>query len=82
MARDPNNFPAGWIEVDSSCLSAVHIIPRGPSACDLEVEFRTSGRRYRYSRVPYGLIGDLFSAPSIGTFFNREIKDHFGWRQI
>lgn len=82
MARDPNDFPAGWIEVDSSCLSAIHVVPRGPSACDLDVEFRKSGRRYRYHRLPYGEIADLLSAPSIGTHFNANIRDTYSWRPM
>ena len=42
----------------------------------LEVEFRT-GRVYRYFGVPERVYRELRTAPSIGSYFNRQIKDRF-----
>ena len=75
-------YQAGWIDVDSECHSAVRIIPRGPSACDLDVRFRESGREYRYSRVDYGTVADYFNAPSKGQFFNHSIKPYYRVRRL
>ena len=75
-------YQAGWTLVDSEAHSAVRIVPRGPSAADFDVRFRKSGKEYRYSRVPYYLVGDYFTAPSKGVFFNANIRDHFRVRQL
>ena len=84
MARgNLNAFPVDrWIEVDSECHSAVRVVPRGPSAVDFDVTFRTSGKSYRYSRVPYEVIGDYFLAPSKGVFFNANIRDYYSVRRL
>ncbi len=42
----------------------------------LEVEFR-NGRTYRYLEVPELVHRRLLKAPSMGKFFNEEIRDHY-----
>ena len=64
--------------VDSSVLRAVgydadHQI--------LEVEFG-NGRVYRYLRVPELVYRRLMKAPSIGGYYNAEIRDHYASERI
>ena len=42
----------------------------------LELEFR-NGRIYRYFGVPELVHRRLLHAPSLGEFFNAEIRDHY-----
>ena len=82
MARDryrgPWQYPEGeWLPVSSTCLSLVRWVRLGGAGPVLEVEFRESGKRYRYFGVDRELFEDLINAPSRGVFFNREIKDTF-----
>ena len=48
---------------------------------ELEVIF-TTGRRYVYSDVPGETVEAFRSAPSKGAFFNTQIRDHFGYREL
>jgi lysyl-tRNA synthetase class 2 len=50
-------------------------------ARELEVIF-TTGRRYVYSDVPPETVEAFRSAPSKGTFFNAQIREHFGYREL
>jgi hypothetical protein len=46
----------------------------------LEVEFK-NGTIYHYFNVP-ALIGEqLMSAPSVGTYFNANIRNVYGWQR-
>jgi KTSC domain-containing protein len=47
----------------------------------LEVEFR-SGRIYQYLRVPPAVHAALLRAESIGSYFNRRIRDQYPDREI
>lgn len=47
----------------------------------LEVTFR-SGRVYRYFEVPVTMHQELLAAPSAGSYFNREIRDHYRSEEI
>ena len=72
----------GWIDVQSSCLSRIRVQGgRYASNVTLTVEFH-SGRRYRAHGVPYSLVADLLTAPSIGVFYNRNLKYNHRWVQV
>ena len=47
----------------------------------LDVQF-VSGRRYSYHDVPEKLAIDMQKATSKGSFFNRQIRDHFRFTRI
>jgi KTSC domain len=49
--------------------------------CELQVTFMT-GRRYAYDDVPPEAYEALRSAFSKGTFFNREIRERYPYREI
>jgi hypothetical protein len=52
-----------------------------PAKRELDVTFVT-GRRYIYEAVPPGLFDAFKAAFSKGTFFNREIRDRYAFREI
>ena len=52
-----------------------------PVARELDVTFVT-GRRYVYEDVPPDVAEAFRTAPSKGTFFNREIRDSYGFREV
>jgi len=43
----------------------------------LEVEFLKTGKVYEYYNVPQFMFDRMMEAPSIGVFFNLEIKKDF-----
>jgi hypothetical protein len=47
----------------------------------LTVTFVT-GRRYIYDDVPRDVADAFKAAFSRGTFFNRHIRDHYGYREV
>jgi hypothetical protein len=52
-----------------------------PTTHMLEVEFRT-GRVYHYFGVPKAEYEALLNAPSLGRYFNREIRNRYRTREI
>jgi hypothetical protein len=46
----------------------------------LDIVF-TSGRRYRYLKVPPDIYEDFRAAPSKGEFFNAHIRDRFDFER-
>jgi hypothetical protein len=48
---------------------------------ELQVTFVT-GRRYIYADVPPDAADAFRVAPSKGTFFNREIRDRYAYREV
>jgi KTSC domain len=52
-----------------------------PAKRELWVTF-VSGRRYVYTDVPPDVFDAFKVAPSRGTFFNHEIRDRYGFREI
>jgi len=62
--------PTPW---DSTTLAAAAYDDRRHQ---LQLDFR-DGSRYLYAGVPPDLYGDLLSATSKGSFFNRHIRGHF-----
>jgi uncharacterized protein YndB with AHSA1/START domain len=53
----------------------------GHSAATLEVEF-TTGRVYRYFDVPVRVFEALMSAESHGEYFNRHVRNDFGYAEV
>ena len=47
----------------------------------LEVEF-LSGRIYRYFGVPPEVVAALMTAPSLGAYYNREIRDRYRREEV
>ncbi|QWT22037.1 KTSC domain-containing protein [Bacillus sp. NP157] len=64
--------------VDSSVLASVGY---DPDCHILEIEFR-SGSVYAYDDVTPGLHLRLMTAPSIGSFFDAEIRDIKPFRRV
>ena len=62
----------------SSVISRVEYDPRSRT---LEVEFRT-GRVYDYFGVPKAEYQALLNAPSLGGYFNREIRNRYPAEKI
>ncbi|MFD5214977.1 KTSC domain-containing protein [Microbacterium sp. NPDC058345] len=60
-------------EVSSSALTSVGY---DPAHAVLEIEFR-SGDVYRYYAVPPSVHSALMHAPSLGTYFQRRIRDRY-----
>jgi hypothetical protein len=48
---------------------------------ELTVTF-TTGRVYVYAAVPQFVYFQFLRAPSKGEFFNREIRDHYRFREL
>ena len=48
---------------------------------ELHLTFVT-GRRYVYDQVPQNVFEAFKTAFSKGTFFNHEIRDHYGYREV
>jgi hypothetical protein len=57
--------------VSSSNLASVGYNPESET---LQVEFSKSGKLYEYYNVPQFMYDRLLEAPSIGIFFNAEIR--------
>ena len=48
----------------------------------LEVEFKQTGKVYRYAGVPADMANSLVRAPSVGSFFAKHIKGRFGGEEV
>lgn len=64
--------------VSSSNLSSVGYDPASET---LEIEFN-NGRVYQYYNVPQFMHDRMMEAPSIGVFFNAEIKNAYSCSQV
>lgn len=64
----PSKQPVTMLPVRSSTIKAV-----GHDGTDLHIEF-VHGGAYTYHNVPAKLLGEMLKAPSIGSFFHRNIK--------
>jgi hypothetical protein len=62
------------VAVSSSNLASVGYEPGSET---LEVEFKKTGKVYQYYNVPDFMHERLMQAPSVGTFFNAEIRDAY-----
>ncbi|MEA2831480.1 MAG: hypothetical protein QOF22_2228 [Bradyrhizobium sp.] len=61
--------------------SAIRNLLYAPATRELWVTF-ISGRRYVYAEVPVDVFDAFKTAPSHGTFFNREIRDRYAYREV
>jgi KTSC domain len=61
--------------------SSIHGVGYDPDAQTLEVEFK-HGRVYQYFHVPLDVLPAFLAAESKGSFFNRHIRGHFGYRSL
>jgi hypothetical protein len=52
-----------------------------PAKRELWVTF-VSGRRYVYTEVPPDVFDAFITASSRGAFFNHEIRDRYGFREV
>ena len=57
--------------------SNIESIGYNPDSETLEVEFKKTGKVYEYYNVPQFMYERLMEAPSIGVFFNAEIKNAY-----
>lgn len=60
--------------VSSSNIASVGYNPESET---LEVEFLKTGKVYEYYNVPTFMYERMLQAPSIGIFFNTEIKNAY-----
>lgn len=60
--------------VNSSNLASVGY---NPDTETLEVEFAKTGKVYEYYNVPLFMFERMMEAPSIGVFFNAEIRNSY-----
>lgn len=69
--------------MDRELVSSTSLVSVGynPSSETLEVEFH-SGLVYEYYNVPQFLYDQLMQAPSIGSFFNAEIRNSFASSKV
>lgn len=65
--------------VSSSSIASVGYNPESET---LEVEFVSSGRVYEYYNVPKFMFERLLEAPSVGIFFNVEIRNDYSCSPI
>lgn len=61
--------------------SVIRFFRYAPDTRELKVTF-VSGRLYVYEDVPPEVAAAFREAPSKGTFFNREIRDRYVYRDI
>ncbi len=65
--------------MDREPVSSSNIAEVGyePDTETLEIMFKKSGLVYQYYNVPAFMHERLMEAPSIGSYFNAEIRGHF-----
>jgi hypothetical protein len=65
-------------KIESSTINTIEYYPEIQL---LEVEFKR-GISYRYFDVPEDIYSDLMKAPSIGSFFNKNISKQYVYEKI
>jgi hypothetical protein len=70
------------MERESVSSSNIASIGYDPASETLEVEFLKTGRVYQYYNVPQFMYDRLRQAPSVGVFFNAEIKNAYASSQV
>ena len=65
--------------VSSSSLASVGYNANSET---LEVEFVSTGKVYEYYNVPQFMYDRLMEAPSIGQFFNAEIRNTYSFSPV
>lgn len=71
MALTYEDLEGRWLAVDSTCVSHLYVYGE-----DLLVKFLESGRVYVYSGAAKEVVS-MMRAPSVGTYFNKVIKDRY-----
>ncbi|HEU5474872.1 MAG TPA: KTSC domain-containing protein [Actinophytocola sp.] len=61
--------------------SVVRALGYDPEERILEVEFHND-RVYRYFVVPHGVYRQLLAAPSLGRYFNENVRDRYPVREV
>jgi hypothetical protein len=67
-----------WLPLESTALNSAAYLPAERS---LYLEFH-SGEKYRYFEFPPELYQEFLAAESKGTFFARNIRNHFRYEQL
>ena len=78
MAKTNRTAPT-WRGVNSRCLRATKY---DKESSTLDVEFRKSGARYRYSDVSARRASALVNAGSIGGYFVRNVRDNYDYERL
>lgn len=65
--------------VSSSSLASIGY---GAESETLEVEFVKDGSVYEYYNVPQVVYEELMAAPSVGVYFNAEIKNSYASNRV
>jgi len=65
--------------VDREAVSSSNLASVGynPGSETLEVEFAKTGKVYEYYNVPQFMYDRMMEAPSVGIFFNLEIRNAY-----
>jgi len=69
--------------MDREPVSSSNLVSVGyePDAETLEIEFK-NGRVYQYYNFPQFMFDRLMQAPSIGIFFNAEVRGAYACSQV
>jgi KTSC domain len=78
MRHSPEDPELNWLLLDSSALKATAYLPAERM---LYLEFH-DGDRYRYFEFPPERFEDFLAAESKGTYFVRQIRNHFDYEQL
>lgn len=76
--KDPGDGLPSWSELDSTCLSAAAYDHNEET---LVLDFQ-NGYRYAYYNVPQFIYKALVLAGSNGRYFNRRIRQTFGYQRL
>lgn len=78
MRDSSDDHELNWLPLDSSALKATAY---QPSQRMLYLEFH-DGDRYRYFEFPPERFKDFLASESKGTYFARQIRNHFNYEQL
>lgn len=62
--------------------SSIATVGYNPETETLEIEFLGSGRVYEYYNVPVFMFERIMEAPSVGIFFNAEIRNDYAFAAL
>ncbi|HNX68227.1 MAG TPA: KTSC domain-containing protein [Candidatus Omnitrophota bacterium] len=71
------------VEMDIKSVKSrdIALVGYDPSTATLEIVFRMGGV-YRYHEVPESVYHSLMSAPSHGTYFQKNVKNKFAYVKV
>lgn len=70
------------MERDAVSSSSIASVGYDANSETLEVEFLKTGKVYQYHNLPQFMYDRLMGAPSLGVFFNAEIRDNYACSQM